>query len=183
MFTLRLRSTGTSYQGRASSLETFQSTLRNVPGMTQGRNWLSDSQKKGWLSVVTEPALPDLAALGWLLSAASGLSSSKCFFFPLSVVMSAFGKGEIGSDSLKKKRGKKGEWKEEGSGAVWDAASLSKWFVAVESSRECWSRRPLQALLSCHSVLISKVTKYVPNMQICCSWGPVAILTCAEMLL
>lgn len=50
--------------------------------------------------------------------------------------MSPFGKGEIGSDSLKKKRGKKDEWKEEGSGAVWDAASLSKWFVAVESSRE-----------------------------------------------
>lgn len=49
--------------------------------MTQGRNWLSDSQKKGWLGVVTEPALPDLAALGWLLSAASGLSSSKWFFF------------------------------------------------------------------------------------------------------
>lgn len=104
--------------------------------MTQGRNWLSDSQKKGWLGVVTEPSLPDLAALGWLLSAASGLSSSKRFFFPLSVVMYPFGKGEIGSNSLRKKEEKKGKWKEEGSGAMWDVASLSKWFVAVESSRE-----------------------------------------------
>lgn len=111
MFTLGLRSTGMSYQGRASSLETLQSTLRKVPGMTQGRNWLSDSQKKGWLGVVTEPALPDLAAHGWLLSAASGLSSSKWFFFPLSVVMAVFGKGEIGSDSLKKNEEKKASGK------------------------------------------------------------------------
>lgn len=99
VFTLGLRSTGMSYQGRASSSETFQSTLRGLPGMTQGRNWLSDSQKKGWLGVVTERALPDPSA--------SGLSSSKCFVFPLSVVMAAFGKGEIG----KKKEGKKGSGK------------------------------------------------------------------------
>lgn len=35
VFTLGLRSSGMSYQDRASSLGTFQSTLRNVPGVTQ----------------------------------------------------------------------------------------------------------------------------------------------------
>lgn len=65
-----------------------------------------------------EAALPDPAALGWLLSAASGLSSSEwfdffgLFFFFLTVVMAAFGKGGIGNDSLKRKRGKKDKWKE-----------------------------------------------------------------------
>lgn len=86
-----------------------------------------------------EAALPDPAALGWLLSAASGLSSSEwfdffgLFFFFLTVVMAAFGKGGIGNDSLKRKRGKKRQVER---GGVWDAASAWEWFVAVQRRRE-----------------------------------------------
>lgn len=66
VFTLGLGSSGMSYQDRASSLGTFQSTLRNLPGMTWGRKCLRDSQKKGGLGVVPEPALPDPTALSSL---------------------------------------------------------------------------------------------------------------------
>lgn len=51
VFTLGLRRAGMSYQGRATSSGTSQSSLRNVPGMTQGTKGLRDPKKRdgdGW---------------------------------------------------------------------------------------------------------------------------------------
>lgn len=76
-------------------------------------------------------------------------------------MMAAFGKGGIGSDSSEKKLYIKIWWKEVESSGLWDAASVSKWFLAVEEARTCWTRWPLQALFSCNSILFSRAAYYL----------------------
>jgi len=83
----------------------------------------------------------------------------------------------------KKKKRKRSKWKEVEAGGVWDAASVCKWFLAVERAKRHWTRWPLQILLSCKSVLFSSLlAKYArPAWQnLLLVRGSVVILICEE---